>query len=56
LRGSRMWCMTGDGVTMNGAAPWPGGGGGSAVAHNGGQCWGGPGAGGLVTIFYGVPA
>ena len=56
LRGSRTWCTTGDGVSMNGEAPWPGGGGGSAVAHGGGQCWGGPGAGGLVTIFYGVPA
>jgi len=54
LRGSTTWCMTGSGVTMNGEAHWPGGGGGSAVVHGGGQCWGGPGAGGLVNIYYGA--
>ena len=54
LRGSRTWCTTGSGCTMNGEAHWPGGGGGSAVVHSGGQCWGGFGAGGLVNIYYGA--
>ena len=54
LRGSRTWCSADNGITQNGEAHWPGGGGGAAVTHGGSGCYGGPGAGGLINIFYGV--
>ena len=55
LRGSTTWCNGSySGISQNGEAHWPGGGGGAAITHGGSGCWGGPGAGGLVNIYYGV--